>query len=148
MIRLTEEKRINLLQEEMKLSQDQIDKYDNILERVSTWAVTLWVASLGWSFQVSRKEFILLNIVIVLVFWILSGINKSFRQDYKARRNEISHLLNKMGKEGVTADEIISPRFPSHANLWKNTLGNMFQTHSGLVYILLIIVSGVIYLRF
>ena len=83
MTRLTEEQRIALLESEMKICQSQVDKYDSIIERIGTWAVTLWVASLGWSFQVNRQEVVILNLVIVLVFWVLQGMNKAFRQDYK-----------------------------------------------------------------
>jgi hypothetical protein len=41
MTRLTEEQRIALLESEMKLCQSQVDKYDSIIERIGTWAVTL-----------------------------------------------------------------------------------------------------------
>ena len=132
----------------MKLCQSQVDKYDSIIERIGTWAVTLWMASLGWSFQVNRKEVVLLNLVIVLVFWVLQGMNKAFRQDYKSRRDELAGLLNRMGKEDVKFDKIDAPVFPVHKNLWKNTLANMFKPHSALIYALLFLVSVVIYLRF
>ncbi len=132
----------------MKLSQDQVDKYDSILERITTWTITLWVASLGWSLQVGRREIVVLNLVIVLVFWILQGMNKAFRQDYKIRRDEVARLLNKMGKENVALGKINVPSFPSHKNLWKNTLANMFRFHSALVYLLLLAASAVIYIRF
>jgi len=132
----------------MKICQSQVDKYDSIIERIGTWAVTLWVASLGWSFQVNRQEVVILNLVIVLVFWVLQGMNKAFRQDYKERRDEVARLLNRMGKEEVKFDKIDAPYFPVHKNLWKNTLENMFKPHSALIYVLLFLVSVVIYLRF
>lgn len=148
MTRLSEEQKLDLLKDEMKLCQGQVDKYDNILERVNTWVVTLWAASLGWAFQMNSKEFVALNIVIVLVFWVLQGINKAFRQDYKDRRDEVAHLLNRMGKEGVAPSEIVSPRFPTHKNLWRNTLSDMFKPHSALIYLVLAVVSAAIYVRF
>src|SRR4030065_1609884 len=106
----------------MKICQSQFDKYDSIIDRIGTWAVSLGVASLGWSFQVKGEEVVILNLVIVLVFWVLQGMNKAFRQDYKERRDEVARLLNRMGKEEVKFDKIDAPYFPVHKNLWKNTL--------------------------
>jgi hypothetical protein len=148
MTRLSEEQRIGLLQDELKLSQNQIDKYDSILERITTWTITLWVASLGWSLQVEQREIVVLNLVIVLVFWVLQGMNKAFRQDYKSRRDELAGLLNRMGKEDVALDKIDAPVFPDHRNLLRNTLANMFRPHSALIYVLLFLVSAIIYLFF
>src|SRR4030067_1504858 len=129
MTRLTEEQRIALLESEMKICQSQVDKYDSYIERIGTWAVALWVASLGWSFQVNRQEVVILNLVIVLVFWVLQGMNKAFRQDYKERRDEVARLLNRMGKGEGKFDQIDAPYVPVHKNLWKNTLENMIKPH-------------------
>lgn len=148
MARLTEEQKINLLEDELKLSQDQVDKYDSILERITTWTITLWVASLGWSLQVGRREIVVLNLVIVLVFWVLQGMNKAFRQDYKTRRDEIAQLLARMGKDDVDLGKVNIPAFPTHQSFFRNALMNMFRPHSALVYLLLLAVSTAIYLGF
>ena len=79
---------------EFELVQKQMDKYDDISTKIKTWALTLEIAITGWALQSQRREFLLLGVPIILTSWALEAIHKSYRQDYKKRRNEIIGALN------------------------------------------------------
>lgn len=103
-----------MLKSELQLTQDQMDKYDKLMAKIKTWAITLWAAVLGWSFQVKRKEIILLAIFAALIFWILDAVNKNFRQDYKKRRDEIILALQNLFKNSLIPSDFVSPDLPKH----------------------------------
>ncbi len=130
---------------ELKLCQEVMDKYDGSLEKIRGWAVTLWIASLGWSFQVKRKEVVLLSIVVLFTFWILDGLNKSYREGYKARRDTIAKALREFFDRGSLPADFSSPNLPFHIRRFHETVKNMFRFHASLVYIILLVVSVILY---
>lgn len=136
-----------MAQTEFRLCQEQIDKYDASLDHIRTWTVTLWVATLGWSFQSKRHEVILLSLVAVIIFWLLDAINKSFRQDYKQRRDQIAAALQHLFNQGTLPAEFSSPQLPAHKNLAGHTLKVMFYFHTALVYLVLLVISLLLYVQ-
>lgn len=136
-----------MAQAEFRLCQEQIDKYDAALDHIRTWTITLWIATLGWSFQTKRKEVVLLSAVAVIIFWLLDGINKSFREDYKIRRDQVATALQELFSQGTLPEGFSSPRLPAHEGLFSQTLRVMFYFHTALVYIILLIISLLLYLQ-
>jgi len=132
---------------EFRLCQEQIDKYDASLDHIRTWTITLWIATLGWSFQTKRQEVVLLSMVAVIIFWLLDAINKSFRENYKTRRDQIATALQLLFNQGVLPVGFSSPQLPAHEKLFSQTLRVMFYFHTALVYIILLIISLLLYLQ-
>ena len=137
--------RYDLLKEEFLLTQRQMDKYDQLSTTIKAWAVTAWVAVSGWAFQTKKKEIALLGILIVLIFWFFDGFNKVFRINYKNRRNEIQRGLQAIFQSETLPQDFLSPNLPVHDE--KKVVRNMLPFHVGLPYIILIIVSLIIYIR-
>ncbi|MBI4262360.1 hypothetical protein HY624_02435 [Candidatus Uhrbacteria bacterium] len=143
---LNESVQLKILQAELEATQKQIDKYDQFSMTTRTWAVTLWVASLGWAFQGHRAEILLLSIALLFIFWSLDAINKSFRRDYKERRHTVGGLLARLFQEQSLTANTSAPQFPEH-NPWK-ILTSFFAVHMALPYALLTVVSLVLYFAF
>ncbi len=133
----------NLVQSEFKLTQQQMDKYDILLSQIKTWAITIWAASIGWSFQSKIKGTLLLSIFIVLVFWFLDAINKNFRQDYKKRRDEISNALKTYYQTDNLPKDFISPDLPKHQPI--EAIKCLFRPHVFLLYLSLAVISMFFY---
>jgi hypothetical protein len=135
--------RFNLVQSELKLTQQQMDKYDALLSQIKTWTVTLWAASIGWSFQSRIKEILLLSGFIALIFWFLDAFNKNFRQDYKKRREEVSEALRTYYQIGNMPEGFISPSLPRHRII--GVVKYIFQPHVFLFYLPLVVISFFLY---
>ena len=136
----------DIIKTEFGLCQQQMDKYDQLSMNTKTWAITLWAASVGWSFQVSRGEVLLLSILILAVFWFFDALNKTFRTDYKKRRDEVALVLKHLFRNGSLPQNTTSPELPEHR--WKDTLPNIFAVHIALPYLILAVVSFALYIRF
>ena len=63
---MDKDNQFKIVQIEFKLMQGQMDKYDGLSAKIKTWTVTIWEVLLGWSFQVQKKEILLLSIFIFL----------------------------------------------------------------------------------
>ncbi|MFA5098918.1 MAG: hypothetical protein WC461_01715 [Candidatus Paceibacterota bacterium] len=101
-----------IVKTEFEMSQNQMDKYDDMSVKIKTWAATLWGASIGWAFQTKNKEILLLGIVMVIFFCVIDAVNKNFRANYKTRRNEIADAMNGYFQNGVWPQEFTSPQLP------------------------------------
>ena len=130
----------DLLKTELELTQRQMDKYDTLGTTTKTWAVTLWAASIGWAFQVHRRDIFLVSIAIALVLWFFDSMNKAFRLDYKRRRDEVAGALAVIFEKGEAPIGTVSPSLPTH-KLFKGPFRNFLMLHVALPYIVLIIIS-------
>lgn len=137
-----DELQFDLLKTELELVQRQIDKYDQISSTVKTWTVTLWAASLGWSFQTKQEGIVLISVFIVMAFWLFDASNKNFRQDYKKRRDEISVALRKIFKGEPSGERVVSPDLPLHE--WRRLPGKIFEAHVSILYLSLLLASLIV----
>lgn len=143
---MDKDNQFKIVQIEFKLMQGQMDKYDGLSAKIKTWTVTIWAVLLGWSFQVQKKEILLLSIFIVLIFWWLDAINKNFRQNYKKRRDEISQALKKFFQTSSWPDNFFATKLPDHYIHPKTgTLKSFLIVHIFLLYLPLIIVSLIVF---
>ncbi|HEY4525854.1 MAG TPA: hypothetical protein VJL32_02015 [Candidatus Paceibacterota bacterium] len=137
-----DEIRYDLLKTELELVQKQIDKYDHFSITTKAWAVTLWIASIGWAVQSRRQELVLLSLIVLAIFWFLDSLNKVFRQDYKNRRNEVAAILSDIFAGNKIPEGATSPSLPKHN--WKTAIHNLRAPHVGLMYMVMIAVSLVL----
>lgn len=140
-----ENDKINIVESEFELCQGQMDKYDRSLDRVKSWAITLWVAAMGWSFETKSKGIVLLVSIAIVMFWILDGLSKSFRQDYKARRDRVAAALREFFERGNLPEDFSSPHPPTHENRIGETFRSMFYFHTAFIYVVLVVVSLLVY---
>jgi hypothetical protein len=140
---MNQDNRLKLAHSEFKMAQQQMDKYDNLLSQVKTWTVTLWAASIGWSFQSRIKELVLLSAFIAMIFWFLDAFKKNFRQDYKRRREEVSEALRTYYQSGNLPQGFVSPDLPKHRII--RVVKYIFQPHVFLFYLPLAIISFFLY---
>ncbi|MGC9968529.1 MAG: hypothetical protein ABSC29_02240 [Minisyncoccia bacterium] len=138
--------RYDLLKAELSLTQNQVDKYDQLSITTKTWAVTLWVALAGWAFQSKQGQIALIGALVPLIFWFFDGYNKTYRTDYKKRRNEVQHALQALSSGKDLPKDFRVPNLPVHDK--KNAVRNMLLLHVGLPYLILIIISLLIYSKF
>lgn len=137
------ESKLSIVLKELELVQIQLNKYDDLSDKIRTWAITLWIASLGWYFQVHNKNIVILNIVAVLALWFLNAVNKNFREDYRNRREDVVNGLEVFFKSNIWPDGFSSPKTPRHQT--KKVLRYFFVLHIFLNYLPLIIISFLIY---
>jgi hypothetical protein len=140
-----EEIQLNLLKMELELVQRQMDKYDQLSVTTKTWTVTLWIASLGWYFQIKHQEIIFLAMFVVILFWFLDSMNKNLRQGYKRRRDEIATALQKIAAGRGDGSAAITPSLPVHR--FFNAVFVMFQPHVAFFYLSLVVVGALLYMR-
>lgn len=128
-----------ITQKEWLMVQSQIDKYDSLGIKIKTWAITLWLAAIGWSLTSKNNELVLLTILVLLCFWIMDSVNKSFRETYKKRRSEIKRALQQYFKKETWPKDFLAPKSMEIIK-WKS-LKVAFQIHVGLLYACLITAS-------
>ncbi|KKU91274.1 MAG: hypothetical protein UY23_C0002G0013 [Candidatus Jorgensenbacteria bacterium GW2011_GWA1_48_11] len=138
-----EQHRFEILKTELILTQQEVDKYDQMSTTIKTWAVTLWVASSGWALQSKNKEVFLLSAVIMVVFWFFDGINKTFRMNYRKRREEVSKMLEKVFLNKALNENDIAPKLPIHD--LKDAFRHMSTLHLVVPYIALAAISLIIF---
>lgn len=130
---------IDLLKTELSIAIQQTDKFDGMSSTIKGWAITLWAASVGWSFQVNEEKVLLLSILIILLFWFFDGLNKNFREDYKEQRNKVSGALEHLYRTGEIPADISAPHVPTHT--WSKAWRRAALIHLALPYLILIGVS-------
>ncbi|OGZ08665.1 MAG: hypothetical protein A3C93_00560 [Candidatus Lloydbacteria bacterium RIFCSPHIGHO2_02_FULL_54_17] len=140
------ERRFEITRAEFTLTQQQVDKYDNLLSTTKTWATTLWIATVGWAFQIRHKEVFLISLLILGIFWFFDALNKTFRQNYKKRREEVGAALRHYYETDEPPEHFTAPQLPAQdlSGAWKNA----FLPHLMLPYLVLMCISLVFYLNF
>jgi hypothetical protein len=137
------ETKYDLAKTELELTQGQMDKYDDFSAKIKTWAITSWAALLGWSFQSQKKEVLLLALLIIVFFWVFDAINKNFRQNYKARRDEIAKALEIVFRTEQWPTDFICPALPPHKDI--RILRQIFRIHIAILYLPLAIIALILF---
>jgi len=70
----------------------------DILFKIKTSAVTVWVALIGWSFIVKNLNVIPLGFIAIGGFWLLEGIFQGFHFRHMNRCKRLARLLNNTKK--------------------------------------------------
>jgi hypothetical protein len=66
----------------------------DILFKIKTSAVTVWVALIGWSFIVRNLSVIPLGFIAIGGFWLMEGIFQGFHFRHLNRCKKLAKLLN------------------------------------------------------
>jgi hypothetical protein len=138
--------KFDILKTELLLTQQQMDKYDQLSTSIKAWVVTLWVAASGWAFYSNRREMLFAAPVLVIIFWYFDGLNKTFRTNYKNRRDEVSLVMEMVFKGEAIPAGFSAPRLPVQD--FKGVAKSMFQSHMIAPYIFLMVVPIVLYFIF
>jgi len=138
-----ESNQFEILKDELKMMQSQMDKYDGFATSIKTWTLTLWGVSVGWAFQSGIKEMLAISLVLLMAFWLFEGINKTYRMNYKKRRDEVAVVLQHVFKTGELPDGISAPQFPNHD--FQHAMRNALLLHISVPYLALGAVSVVLY---
>lgn len=140
---MDQQTKYDLLKTEFLITREQMNKYDTLSTTAKGWLVTLWAASIGWSFQVRRKEIVALSVFITAIFWILDSFTKTYRQNYKKRRDEISAALKNYFVKGEVPTGFVAPQPPVHRV--REIIGNGLRMRVLLLYLLLALASLIVY---
>lgn len=76
---LSGEQRFQVILTEMELLQGRFDKYDDLIWRNRGWLVGVVVALVGWGLAqppATRREILLVGLVMPVVFWIHEGMTR------------------------------------------------------------------------
>lgn len=80
-----QEFRLRLIEKEIDTVSSKIDHYDDLVFRIKSWSITIWIAIIGYGISKENKFIILIGIFPVILFWINEGLFKMY-QDRIARR--------------------------------------------------------------
>lgn len=138
-----ESNQFEILKNELSMMQSQMDKYDGFATSIKTWALTLWGASVGWAFQSGAREMLGLSLVLLVSFWFFEGINKTYRMNYKKRRDEVANMLKHVFETGALPDGVTAPQFPNQD--FHHAVRNALLLHISVPYLALGAVSVALY---
>jgi hypothetical protein len=138
--------KFELAKAELQMTQQQMDKYDQLGMTIKTWSVTLWVAASGWAFLSMRREPLVLAAVLVAVFWYFDALNKTFRQNYKRRRDQVANALESAYHSGDLPQGFSAPHLP--AQDMKHVMRQAVVPHIALPYLVLITAALILFAGF
>ena len=151
------EYQIELLWKEIDILQQNIRVYDTLLMAIKSSAITIFTAFIVLAARDHRPEFLLPCGIAIVLFWVLDSILKSFQRAYIVRYNKVEHVLRKdLGKavkrrsfKGLLPIPDIRARVSMpRRERWKKLtpLKGAFYLHTCLVYVAMVICTGVAYL--
>jgi uncharacterized membrane protein len=98
---MTDDKKFEILLEEIGLIQSRFDKYDDLVYRSRKWFITLWLALVGISFRPSgylasaNKYILYISLLSSLIFYLYeSGVRYSFYRFVDRYREVRSNINN------------------------------------------------------
>ena len=86
--------RLDLLRDEIARIQTRIGHYDDLVFRVKGWAVTLWLATIGYSVSKEQPALVLTAIPVVLAFWFIETQYKSYQHRFISRMRLLEKRIN------------------------------------------------------
>jgi len=138
------ETQLTITRDELHLCQAQMDKYDTLSASTKMWALTAWVAAAGWGISIRSGMIVLLAGIVLLLFWMLDARYKAYRENYKARRNQVGEALRHYYEHEAFPEDFRSPTLPQHQRL--RVLQRMLEPHVALLYAgLLLITTGLLF---
>ncbi len=83
-----------LFEEGFQQIQAQIRTLDEVLFKIKTGAVTLWVLLIGWAFGSGLERLLPLGFAIVFFFWLLEAMFRAVQLRYISKSRELSTFAN------------------------------------------------------
>ncbi|MFP3939735.1 MAG: hypothetical protein ACLF0P_05460 [Thermoanaerobaculia bacterium] len=87
------EYRFQILLKEYELLQQNIRAHDTVVFQIKGWAITLYSASVVLSVNQKARIYLALSVVVILLFWGLEALFKSFQRHFILRNRAIEHFL-------------------------------------------------------
>ena len=84
----------SLLENGLDQVQKQIIHLDDILFKIKTSAITVWVALMGWALTGSRILIVPLGFVVIIGFWLLEGMFKGVQIRYMEISANLMRVVN------------------------------------------------------
>lgn len=85
---------LDLLRDEIDDIQSKIAMYDDLSFKIKGWALTLWIAILGYGINQRSPLLPLVSIPVLVAFWFLDAYFKSYQQRAMARMGYIERFIN------------------------------------------------------
>lgn len=86
---------LRLIEKGLDHLQSVIGRLDDILFKIKTSAITVWVALMGWSITVESKVIVLLGIPTLLGFWVIGSTFRAIQIRYIEKAQSYEEFLNK-----------------------------------------------------
>ncbi|MBI2444285.1 MAG: hypothetical protein HYV42_03545 [Candidatus Magasanikbacteria bacterium] len=132
-------KQFELASREWELTQGVMDKYDALSIKIKAWAVTVWVAGLGWSFSRGDQKVLGAVLFLLVALWVLDAVNKDYRNQYKKRRDEISAGLQHYWQSASWPAEFVCPQLPGKGQ--SDFRAMITRPHIAILYLALMLVT-------
>ncbi len=136
--------KLSILYLELRMMQNTMDKYDGLIFQIRGWEISIWSALMVIALEFGRPQILLLAILTPFVFWAFDGMYKTYRENYKKRRDEIASFLNSDDFSKSFKLETINfktPAFPIHSQ--RNMTRLMLKPHIFALHITLSLISAV-----
>jgi len=85
---------LRMLEKGADLIQSHIERSDDILFKIKTTGMTVWIALIGWGFANSNILIIPMGFVVIIGFWLLEGYFRGIQARYLASSAKLTSFLN------------------------------------------------------
>lgn len=89
---------LRLFEKEIDEIQRIIARYDDLIFKVKTITITLWVAVIGWSFTINNNALSIVGLTVILGFWSLGATYRAIQIRYINRSKELSSIVSDQEK--------------------------------------------------
>ena len=104
--------KLELLKKEIDVITSVIGRYDDILFRIKSWTITLWIAVVGWGLHNRSILVLLLAIFIPIIFCFIEVEFKRIQRQYIFRGNKLEKFFRNNEKLKKAFDEKDIPENP------------------------------------
>ena len=102
---------LRMLEKGSEEIQKVIARLDELLFKVKAGAITVWVATIGWSVTIKSKELITIGLVVLLGFWGISATYRAVQIRYVAKARKLSIFMN---TDSMLMESMQGMKIPSH----------------------------------
>jgi hypothetical protein len=85
---------LKMLEKGLEELERQISRLDEILFKLKTSAVTVWIAIIGWGFTTKNVSLVPLGFVALIGFWLLEGLFRRVQISYIRQSKKLIKFLN------------------------------------------------------
>ncbi|MHC3994566.1 hypothetical protein ACXWTF_07025 [Thiomicrolovo sp. ZZH C-3] len=91
--------------------QEHIRRIDDILFKIKTSSITVWIALMGWSFTEKIWHLLPFGFIVILGFWLFEGYFRGIQARYLLSSGELTSFLNNKSLVNTSFD---SKSFPEN----------------------------------
>jgi hypothetical protein len=85
---------VKMLEKGVEELERQISRLDEILFKLKSSAVTIWIAIIGWGVTTNKASIIPLGFVTLIGFWLIEGLFRRVQISYIHESKEVIKFLN------------------------------------------------------